>query len=757
MFKARQKRVSVLVACLTALCAVFFAFVGIFSVPTTTTASAAQATETLNIYANKGVLSNTTITWTGTHFSFVNNKGSSTTAIRTSDSDHYRLYQNSNGSISTLNDETIIKIVITCTSNSYATACKNSFGSTATVSGSTVTITPTTATTSVSFSKATAQWRLNKIAVTYEEAGNCTECDYSNGYEYTTNNNGTHVKTGTCTVCETEKTINDKEACTYDEGVVTPPTTTENGYTTYTCEYCGYSYTDNEVPALSATKYTLSFSVPKGITAIPSVEIAENIEYELPTLENHNIYTFIGWTTAEYAATETKPASISTIELTEDTTVYALYAYIEDTRLVKDVKELAAGQQIIIAASGYNYALSTTQNTNNRAQTAITKGTDVLTSFGPEVQIITLEAGTKANTFAFNVGSGYLYAASSSSNHLKTGNKNDNASWAISITNTGIATIKAQGTYTRNWLRYNEQSSLFSCYESGQKDVSIYIKGSTFYMTSFPSIEGATVSVGENLKLNYKVSLSEVFADAVMYFTLGTKTVDVKGNVQNDGRYSFSLDIPPQAMGDEVSAVLKLGEIVLDQLDGYSIKQYAQNKLNAGDSSAELKQLLTDMLYYGEAAQYYMDYQTENLVTEGVENLGTPSTAVPTEEENVFALVNADVAEYPVYFKGANVEFGDVNKIIVKLSAYDENVSLTVNGEEVELNSATYKTEGILATGFATKYTFVLSYDGNVMQTLTYSVNAYAYRMKDHATMGNLAKALYNYGVSADAYAKTIA
>ena len=51
MFKARQKRVSLLVACLTALCAMFFAFVGIFSVPTTT-ASAATTTIVFQLGAN---------------------------------------------------------------------------------------------------------------------------------------------------------------------------------------------------------------------------------------------------------------------------------------------------------------------------------------------------------------------------------------------------------------------------------------------------------------------------------------------------------------------------------------------------------------------------------------------------------------------------------------------------------------------------------------------------------------------------------
>jgi hypothetical protein len=114
---------------------------------------------------------------------------------------------------------------------------------------------------------------LTSISIEWEvDLGGCDTCDYSNGYTYTTNpggvdSNATHTKAGICTVCGTEQILDKAEKCTFDEGVVTPPTNTENGYTTYTC-VCGYSYTDNETPALNATKYTVSFSVPKAVEAL---------------------------------------------------------------------------------------------------------------------------------------------------------------------------------------------------------------------------------------------------------------------------------------------------------------------------------------------------------------------------------------------------------------------------------------------------------------------------------------------------------
>ena len=73
---------------------------------------------------------------------------------------------------------------------------------------------------------------------------------------------------------------------------------------------------------------------------------------------------------------------------------------------------------------------------------------------------------------------GYLYAASSSANHLKTQDFNDaNGLWSISIDEeSGVASVTAQGSNTRNKMRYNNVSHIFSCYASGQQDIYLYIK-----------------------------------------------------------------------------------------------------------------------------------------------------------------------------------------------------------------------------------------------------------------------------------------
>ena len=140
--------------------------------------------------------------------------------------------------------------------------------------------------------------------------------------------------------------------------------------------------------------------------------------------------------------------------------------------LVTDASNLNVGDEIIIAAKDNDFAMGE-QKTNNRAAVAVTKSEDKLT-LTAGVQKLTLKQGAKENTFAFDTGSGYLYAASSDKNHLKTESKlSDNSSWSVAIAD-GKATVIAQGANTRNVMKYNSNGKLFACYASGQQDIAIY-------------------------------------------------------------------------------------------------------------------------------------------------------------------------------------------------------------------------------------------------------------------------------------------
>jgi len=173
--------------------------------------------------------------------------------------------------------------------------------------------------------------------------------------------------------------------------------------------------------------------------------------------------------------------------------------------LVKDA--LAVGDKVVIAAAGSDVAMSTTQNNNNRGQIAIEKSDNTLTAVA-DVQVFEVVVGSANNSFALKCLNGdqigkYIAAASSSSNYMHSvTDVNNNSSWIISCaTDNGIATAVAQGTYSRNTIRYNSDTNngqLFSCYESMQKqsDIVFYRAGLPYANLSFPE-ESYTVNLGE--------------------------------------------------------------------------------------------------------------------------------------------------------------------------------------------------------------------------------------------------------------------
>ncbi len=149
--------------------------------------------------------------------------------------------------------------------------------------------------------------------------------------------------------------------------------------------------------------------------------------------------------------------------------------------LVTDVADLSAGDQVVIVASDYNFALSMpNSNGNNFLTTQISKTENSsIIELNNAVTNITLEKGEESGTYAFKSEYGYLYAPgteNSTNNHLKVqDNRSYAGSWEISIVE-GVATIVSKGETPRNTIRFNNSSNpkLFSCYSSGQQNVSLY-------------------------------------------------------------------------------------------------------------------------------------------------------------------------------------------------------------------------------------------------------------------------------------------
>ncbi len=328
----------------------------------------------------------------------------------------------------------------------------------------------------------------------------------------------------------------------------------------------------------------------------------------------------------------------------------------------------------------------------------------------------------------------------------------------ISIDADGNAVITGEGGAI---LRYNSASdqNRFRFYKTssytGQQPIALY-------KLDVAEISGAQVTVGADLSVNYYVD-GENFeniadGDLTMRFTIGEDTpVTVNGKLVGN-QYVFTFTgLAPQRMGDNIKAELIYKGTVIGTKDEYSVKQNAINLLSDNPSD-ELKQFISDMLYYGAAAQKYSGYNKNNLVTDGVTGLGDPLDEPLTEDYNRLYLSQPTG---DARFKSATVWFDAVNKLIVKVNNPNSEaikVYVTLLDEtrtELAYNETVggYMTDAIKVTDFHAKCTFELcDASGTLLQTLEYSVNSYAYSKQSstNPAMVELALALFRLGQSAE-------
>ena len=166
-----------------------------------------------------------------------------------------------------------------------------------------------------------------------------------------------------------------------------------------------------------------------------------------------------------------------------DITVSAVFSFsqqsfVQEYQRVTSLDQLVAGRTYLIVNVANNKALGTTQNNNNRSASAVTIEDDIISSINNTVCELTLGGSTDSWTFfdaAWGNQGGYLYAASSSANQLKTqATNNANGKWKITLGSNGTTTIQAQGSSTHNLLKYNNSNDIFSCYTTGQLEVCLF-------------------------------------------------------------------------------------------------------------------------------------------------------------------------------------------------------------------------------------------------------------------------------------------
>lgn len=329
-------------------------------------------------------------------------------------------------------------------------------------------------------------------------------------------------------------------------------------------------------------------------------------------------------------------------------------------------------------------------------------------------------------------------------------------------THTYVYTDNGNGTHT---VTCSVSGCTYSATESHTYTNGACVCGAT---EALPAILSAYPQIDENVTLIYTASVPSGYSNPYMVFTFLGATYTVSTYTVNEqGRYCFKMtEINPQYMGENVSAVLhatKNGTDYTDAQSTYSIRQYCANQLG-NNPSAKLKALLSDLLTYGAAAQKYVGYKTNELVTAGLSLTPTTFTGISGK-----TVAFSGAADPSVDWKSATLVLRNTLAVRFYFTAADVRglaVHCSINGRTQTFSASSFIADGsryyveisdIQATEFDQTVTATFyRRDAQVGRSASYSVNAYicATQNTEDANLRTLVRALYNYGAAASNYAK---
>lgn len=272
-----------------------------------------------------------------------------------------------------------------------------------------------------------------------------------------------------------------------------------------------------------------------------------------------------------------------------------------------------------------------------------------------------------------------------------------------------------------------------------------------------------SMTLNDNLIVNFAVP-EDAGASASVAFN--GKDYTLQGTL-TDGKYKFSFDgVTPQYMTEAIT--FTAGEYTLSK--PLSVQTYCEGLLSGtaeelGLGSLEyavLRELATDILNYGAAAQTYLQMDAEALPNANVDqslatvyDLTPTSPSVDNEGEVKWYSAGMVCGSKPSLYVRIVLPAGktaDAYTVKADTDAAEYQRTETVNGMQV----ATYYYDSLSVLEFYKDMNLtVWEGETQVSGTLSYSVHDYISAMADSSTAGtsDLVKALYGYGKAAVAYA----
>ncbi|MBQ7225534.1 MAG: hypothetical protein IJX02_02905 [Clostridia bacterium] len=301
---------------------------------------------------------------------------------------------------------------------------------------------------------------------------------------------------------------------------------------------------------------------------------------------------------------------------------------------------------------------------------------------------------------------------------------------------------------------------------------------------------GSSVVTTGILQMNIYLDPSNVYANGDNYYIVLTVDGVEVGRVNkadwskdSNGNYFVSVAVPARAMTDVISAQLYDidGDLIKEYKD--TVEAYATYILTYNLYSVELRTALVAMLNYGAEAQKVFGYKLDKLANANIDayqNLvANIDTSMSTEDfeadyskDFVFYTHTIEAGSslalnlyYNNVYAGDAVIIDEANrantKVTISYTNYDgEAITTVLTGDKLNFtaeNTLKVSVTGLAASDIHTDVTVVVEVDGQVVSTVTDSIEAYcAYTTADMPEMEAVSKAIMAYGNATKAYFESL-
>jgi len=558
------------------------------------------------------------------------------------------------------------------------------------------------------------------------------------------------------------------------KSVVTDPTCTEIGYTTYTCSRCRDSYVDHEIQAAG-------HSYDNGrITAPPNC-----------TEEGIKTYTCLicgvtkNQTIAPHGHIEVKDGAVAPT-CTESGLTEGKHCSV--------CKEVLLAQTEI-AALGHSYD----NGVITAEPTCTVAGTKTFTCHCGDTQTETIEKLNHKSTYVAQVAPTCTedgHEAHYKCSRCEMTFVDEVCRYPLPVEYMVIPATGHSYTYTNNGK--NHTVGCVNCDDSATEDHT-YVDGKCICGANEPTEQfvetlkpSMSIVVGAEMSVAFTVNQSMVSKYESFYLVVekdmfgaeaktvtfgygeGQTALTPMPNAANPFLHNASFTgLTAKEMGDEIRATLYCvdaeGNIFYGPTQADSVKDYLLRGLDLATSTPEKKTMYVDMLRYGAVAQTYFDYDTDNLVSDDLKeaHLAYATTVIPEAVDGSKAEGGRGTLNTSVVLKarvtltlsnlkpGANLAN---MKFIVK-DALDGTVIKELPAYNLNPVMVAADFDDVGAKQMRRLITVTL-YDGDtaITDTVTWSVESYVAKIRATSTDAvqiDLVNAMLTYGDAVAAYMAT--